>query len=674
MSIDPAKNFFKTYVLSNGSLYLFRFVNTSFGSKWAGLWNFDKKLLDYWAFKINEEWLSIDNCIEFEHKLWCACHRHELKNFLVTEEIVPCREGFLILLKIKNKSNSRLHAKISLEVGVNIRFRDTGIHDRRYSVKTKRNFVRVWNEVGEVWFGSLKGNFLKNEIYARHFPGRYAESCGYVVKQNVRGSWCEDEQSKFVPGEYVAEADINPNEETTVPFFFSNSEMKDYKEYREWVTNSKGRFERFRGQYSNSELAEVLDKTVSSLLTYETDDGYVAGYPFFNEIWVRDACWCLPAYLYLGMFGHVKKFLRLVGRKIKSGRVPVVINSKTSVYNASDTTPLWVIGVYDYLDFTGDTKFMKFALPKLKEILEFGKSMIRDGLVEDDGYTWMDTLKRVKPIDLEALWCRAFYCGGKLLSLSNKEGSGYIKLSSKLLKEIENNYWSKEVKDNLGNDFKSPNFIFQLALMDVHRDVSRYLEKIMSEEYLTPVGIRSRSLYDENYNPRGYHTGMVWPFLTLTSAIAQGNYEKTENLRKLMEINISNFDKQCINGINEIFEADSLKPRGCVSQAWSVAGIITLVDAHILGIRPKLTEKMVILDPSKFFLKEFKRSIKIGKGRASLHYIRRENKIELKLRSMPAVTKIPNTYHTAIVNDKRIEDEVITLKPKKQHTLILKTD
>ena len=672
MIIDPQKNFFKNYILSNGSMYAFRFVNTNFGSKWAGLWKFDKKLLDYWAYRVNGEWLSMHNCFEFEHKFWCANHKHKVENMIITEELIPSDEGFISLLKIKNTSQMKLKAEILLEVGVNIRFRETNSHDYRYSTRIRRNLVEVKNEIGKVYFGSINGNFLKKEIHGEHNPGEYAEYCGYETRQNIKGSWSECKQSKYVPGEYKVEVILKPGEEIEIPFFFSDRPITRRNEYKRWIRNSERYYERLKEQYKSLDF-ENLEKILSALTSFITEKGFVAGYPYFNRIWTRDAFWSLPAFLYLGMFSHVKKFLTVIARKIKNGKVPDVLCSKKCFYNSADSMPLWIIALYDYLDFTGDKKFAREMLKKLKEVLQYGKSRLQDSLISDLGYTWMESIERKKAIDLEALWCRAFYCGGRIFSMLKKDemAAEYLQISSKILEQIEKEYWNGVPKDNLGENFKSPNFIFQLALMYISRDVSKYLSQIMSKEYLTPVGVRTRSALDKEYNPKGYHTVSAWPFLTLTAAMAQCNYEKMDNARKLLEINKKNFDKQCINGINEFFESDILKPRGCTSQMWSVAGMLTILDSYVLGIKPKLTEKIIILDPSKFYFRIFERKIKIGKKKVHLKYSRKGKRIMLEVKNLPVEAKMPNIYSKCILNEREVKEKIIVLKPKKSYSLLL---
>ncbi|UCG95358.1 MAG: hypothetical protein JSV92_04950 [archaeon] len=671
MIIDPKKNFYKNYVLSNGGMHIFRFLNTNFGSKWAGLWSFDKKLADYWAYRVNGTWLSMQNCFEFQHMLWSANHKHIIGDLLVTEELMPSKDVFISIIKVKNRSQSKVSVEIALEVGVNIRKRKTNSHNHKYELRTKRKFLEVKNQTGTLLFGTPDGKFVKKEDYGQHRPGEYAEYCGYLVKEGLKGSWNEDLQSKYIPGECVVEIKLGPGEEKKVPFFFSEKYPTGYSKYENWIKDSRKNYEKLRKQYRNVEYSQKLDKIISSLITFESDSGFIAGYPFFNEIWVRDACWCLPAYLYLGMFGQVKKFLKTVAGKIKDGKVPSLINSERCFHDSSDVTPLWVIGLYDYLDFTGDKKFEKSMLKNLENVLKYGKSRLQKDIVTSNGYTWMDSLERKKAIELQALWSRAFYCGGVILYLNGKNAAEYFKLSSRILSQIDKNYWKGIPRDNLDKDFRSPNFIFQLALMHISRDVSKQLSQITSKDYLTKVGIRSRPTSDKGYDPRGYHTGSVWPFLTLTAAIALCNYEKTEGVKKLLEINAGNFDKQCINGVNEFFYADELNPGGCTTQAWSVAGMITVLDGYFLGIKPKLTEKMIIFDPSKFCFSSFERNIKIGKKNVKINYFRSGKKMKLDIKNLPVKAKMPNLYSRVVLDGVETRERVINLIPKKSHSIVM---
>ncbi len=672
MNVDPKKYFYKNYVLSNGGVHLFRFVNTNFGSKWAGVWNFDKKLLDYWAYKINDEWLSMHNCKDFENDYWHAKHKHVIGDINVTEDVVPAKEKIISLLKIKNNSDSEKTLNILLEVGANIRYRDENSHDYKYSVISKNNLVEVKNKIGTLCFGSSEGKFVKKEIYEDHKPGKYAGHCGYFVEPGLGGSWNEDVQSKYVPGEYFVELNIGPDEERIVPFIFSESKISKVSNYKELIEESRKEYENLKKNYVNNKYQDFFDKTLSSLMSFRVDNGFIAGYPFFNEIWVRDACWCLPAYLYLGMTDEVRNFIDFVGDKIKKGKVPSLINSKEAIYNSSDVSPLWIIGLYDYLDFTGDKKFGKSLLKKVIQVLEYGIKKMNKYVVMDDGFTWMDSIERKGAIDLQALWSRAFYCGGRILEINNKNPKKYYDTSSKMIEEINKHYWNGKVKDNVSNNFESPNFLFQLALMHTSKDVSKFLSRTMKKEYLTSVGIKSRPSSDSNYDPKGYHTGAVWPFLTLTAAMAHSNYDNVKNAKKLLDINFSNFDKNCINGINEIFYADNLKPRGCTSQAWSVAGIIPVFDGYFLGIKPKLTEDMIILNPYNFFLNKFNRRIKIGGKFVELNYSKNGDKIKLDVSGLPVKAKLPNFYKEVFLNDKKVNSKVLILEPKKKHSIRLK--
>ena len=53
------------HVMSKNGMFLFRFNNGEFGSKWCGIWKGSQKYFDYFAFKLGDEFLSEANFKKF---------------------------------------------------------------------------------------------------------------------------------------------------------------------------------------------------------------------------------------------------------------------------------------------------------------------------------------------------------------------------------------------------------------------------------------------------------------------------------------------------------------------------------------------------------------------------------------------------------------------------------
>ena len=55
----------KSYTLSGTRAFLYRYADTGFRTKWCGIWAPPYKLFEYFAFKVNETWLSPENASKF---------------------------------------------------------------------------------------------------------------------------------------------------------------------------------------------------------------------------------------------------------------------------------------------------------------------------------------------------------------------------------------------------------------------------------------------------------------------------------------------------------------------------------------------------------------------------------------------------------------------------------
>jgi glycogen debranching enzyme len=104
---------------------------------------------------------------------------------------------------------------------------------------------------------------------------------------------------------------------------------------------------------------------------------------------------------------------------------------------------------------------------------------------------------------------------------------------------------------------------------------------------LTPFGLRSLAPGDPDYKARydgnllardaAYHQGTVWawligPFIDAWLRVYPGQYQ---NARRFLEGFKAHLSEACVGSISEIFDAEGdYAPRGCISQAWSVAEVL----------------------------------------------------------------------------------------------------
>jgi glycogen debranching enzyme len=134
-----------------------------------------------------------------------------------------------------------------------------------------------------------------------------------------------------------------------------------------------------------------------------------------------------------------------------------------------------------------------------------------------------------------------------------------------------------------------PNQIFALSLPHpvLARERWPVVLETVRQRLLTPVGLRSlapgepefRAAYDGDLRARdaAYHQGTVWawligPFVDAWLRVHPGDLA---GARGFLQGFVPHLGEACLGTISEIFDAEApWTPRGCVSQAWSVAEVL----------------------------------------------------------------------------------------------------
>jgi len=117
--------------------------------------------------------------------------------------------------------------------------------------------------------------------------------------------------------------------------------------------------------------------------------------------------------------------------------------------------------------------------------------------------------------------------------------------------------------------------------------------RAVQEDLLTPRGLRTLSPKDPSYRGRcagdqasrdsAYHQGTVWPWLL--SPFGEAYLKVSEDRSRarsfltalLRDFLRSHLHEAGLGSISEIFDGDPPhEARGCIAQAWSVAGVLRL--------------------------------------------------------------------------------------------------
>ena len=360
----------------------------------------------------------------------------------------------------------------------------------------------------------------------------------------------------------------------------------------------------------------------------------IAGYHWF-EAWGRDTFISLPGLvLATGRNEDAKRILLGFAKHIKKGLIPNFMADKSNEpsYNTVDATLWYINAVLQYLQYTGDLEFVNFHLwKKLKTIIEHhingtehGISADNDGLLaHGPQLTWMDsqidgkavTPREGKAVEVQALWYNALKTMQLIAGRFEEKNLAqvYSSMATKAKESFNNKFWNNQKNclfdtiSNSGFDASiRPNQVIAASLCYpiIDKEKAKQMLDTVCHELVTPCGLRTLAtsesgyigVYEGNRRQRdlAYHNGTVWPWLVGPFVTA---YLKTEGhsdssreiVVKLLDSLVSN---QIFNAglgtISEICDGDPPHtPRGCISQAWSVAEPLRAYIEDVLLIRPK---------------------------------------------------------------------------------------
>ncbi len=575
------------HVLAKNGMFLFRFNNGGFGSKWCGVWKKGIKYLDYFAFKIDGAFLSPDDVSNFDfYNSQFSRTTFKTDRGVVTEEVICLDDAVLITIK------PGFDAAVSAEFGVNIRNRDENyVAGKRYAVSEADKKVTVSNKDKSLYLIFDKGAFTKKESYGVHVPGLYAREKGF-------SRYFDDcaTQNKYVPG--LIEADVKADD--CVSFIVSTKDMDNetvYKILKNRMGYPKEYDEIIRRVYSNFGSNSLVDDglikdSIDALYSYSNflEKEIYAGYPYFNQCWIRDARFVLPSFLSLNNPAFVKSTLEKIAGFVSENGLPAFEGSGLFPL---DVPPCFIICLYEYFRWTGDAYTVKALGKAVDTLVDVGLRSFERGLMHDKGRSsWMDSLDREYSIEVQALWAEALSKRAELDSLLNTESSDIINIVSQIKTNLMRYRRDGYFSDQLNTNINSANQLF-LTFYDVvgKNDAELILENA-KDSLLGDYGVYSMSSKDPAYDPHSYQSGSVWPFLTNILAASAFKNGDLELGKRCMGILSKNLGAQCSSRINEILKPDG-SPGGCSSQAWSIGMLPYIIDKFLLGIEVNALENEI---------------------------------------------------------------------------------
>jgi predicted glycogen debranching enzyme len=340
----------------------------------------------------------------------------------------------------------------------------------------------------------------------------------------------------------------------------------------------------------------------------------IAGYHWFGD-WGRDTMISLPGLtLAGGRYDIARDILLTFAGTVDCGMIPNRFpdSGEPPEYNTVDAALWFIEAVRLYYAQTNDRDLLATIFDALDSIVDCYAKGTRYGIRVDerDGLlaagepgvqlTWMDakvgdwvvTPRIGKPVEVNALWYNALCAMDGFAQVLGRSPARYRDLGSRARASFAR-FWNDErsypydVLDGPDGHEAAirPNAVFAVALafraFDNRRE--RAIVDRAARELWTPMGLRSLSDREPGYVGRyegsphdrdaAYHQGTVWPYLAGVFARAYANAynDRAGALRFIVPL-AHRLDDYGIGTLAEIADGDAPHaPRGCISQAWSVA-------------------------------------------------------------------------------------------------------
>jgi glycogen debranching enzyme len=337
-------------------------------------------------------------------------------------------------------------------------------------------------------------------------------------------------------------------------------------------------------------------------------------------------------------------------------------------FGTIDATPLWIVLMGDYVDWTGDKDFAKQHWSNVLKALDCLDEESKSGYLTYGSKAnaalsnqgWKDSFDSITtangqlappPIalaEVQGYLYAAWQSGAKLAKINGDDA-----LAEKLLKKAE------DLKVRFNNDFHSKQHAYMYIALgnnapcdvvssnpgqclstgiltkDYAEEVSQVL---MRPEMFCGWGVRTLSAFERAYNPISYHDGSVWPHdnAMIVEGLCKVGHG-TEGMRIMNgmfgaaqgKTNLRLPELFC--GFSKNFSGVPIwYPVSCEPQAWA-AGSMFLMLKSGLGLQADaVNNKLHVVNPTlPPFLSSVKiQNLRVGTGKVSLEFSRAQDKTE----------------------------------------------
>jgi glycogen debranching enzyme len=321
-----------------------------------------------------------------------------------------------------------------------------------------------------------------------------------------------------------------------------------------------------------------------------------------------------------------------MGEMTNAGELPF-----SRYYGSADATPLFIVLAGEYLQRSGDLEFALRLWPHVQRALDW---IDRYGDRDGDGFVeyfrrtehgienqaWKDSFDSVSHQDgtlaqppiaicevqayVYAARMKAAFMAGHL-GLSDA-AEALRKQAAVLKNKFETVFWDDALpgyvlaldKDKKPCRVQSSNMGHCLfAGISSAAHARTVAELLMGESFFSGWGIRTLAQGEARYNPMSYHNGSIWPHDNAMLAEGLANYGFKKAAAQILSALAHMSQYTELNRLPELFcgfrkrpnQGPTLYPVACSPQAWSAAGIFSLLRS-CLGLTVRALNNSIHFD------------------------------------------------------------------------------
>ena len=399
--------------------------------------------------------------------------------------------------------------------------------------------------------------------------------------------------------------------------------------------------------------------------------GLIAGYrtsgdsqrPGFAWFFGRDALWTSFALNSEGDFTSTKTALQFLTQfQREDGRIPHEIAQTGYLVDwfskypygwaSADATPLYIIGIEDYVRASGDVNFARDHWANAYKAYEFLRSTYGPrGLPRNFGvgHGWVEG-GPLLPVQAElyqsGLGAEAIRCLSELAKLTGHDAEAKTladEFASQRAK-VNDAFWLEEKQRYAFGIYAENKSIPEetvlatapmwFGVLDVTRSKKTIID-LAAATHSTDWGMRIISDKSPLYSAGGYHYGSVWPLFTGWAAVGEYNYHQAQPAWQNLRANALLALDGSLGHVTEVLSGTYYQGLSTASphQIWSAAMVVAPLLKGLFGLKADALTHTMTLAPSlpanwdSFSL----RNVAAGTASAEIKFQRADDEITLEV-------------------------------------------